>query len=611
MCGIIGYVGEKDCVSILLNGLKRLEYRGYDSSGIAILNKEDNKNEISMIKRVGNLEKLERALSDKEIKGSLGIGHTRWATHGKPHRLNAHPHLDCKNEILLVHNGIIENWEPLKNKLISRGHKFISETDTEVLVHLVEDYYAGDLVKAVRKALNKVEGSYAIVVMSKKSPNQLVGARYDSPLVVGLGNDENYLASDIPAILEYTNKFLIIDQGEIANITKDKVEIYDKNEKLVNKSPFETNWDISLAEKEGYEDFMLKEIMEQSIAVRETFRSHVYKYKISLDCTDLPIDVIKNIKKIFIVACGTSLHAGYVAKGVIERFARIPVDVEIASEFRYKDPLIPNSSLVIAISQSGETIDTIAAIREAKRKNAWVLTISNVMESSAVRESDGAMYTFAGPEIGVAASKTHTAQIMICYLLSLYLAKVRGEITYDETAYYLDILKEVPSKIKSILDNHNKMKELADIYYKFPNFIFIGRKYGFPAVMEGALKLKEISYIHAEAYPAGEMKHGPIALVGEDCPVVAIADDSSVYNKILGNISEVKARNAPVIALTTIGNERIKNLVDHVIEVPKIPEEFSAIINVVPLQLFAYEIAKKLGCNVDQPRNLAKTVTVE
>ena len=611
MCGIIGYVGEKDCVSILLNGLKRLEYRGYDSSGIAVLNKEDNRNEISMVKRVGNLKKLEKALSKKEMKGSLGIGHTRWATHGKPHRLNAHPHLDCKNEILLVHNGIIENWEPLKNELISRGHKFISETDTEVLVHLVEDYYNGDLVKAVRKALNKVEGSYAIVVMSKKSPNQLVGARQDSPLVVGLGNGENYLASDIPAVLEHTNKFLIIEQGEIANITKDKVEIYDRNEKLVNKSPFETNWDISSAEKEGYEDFMLKEIMEQSIAVRETYRSHVYKYKISLDESNLPIDIIKNIKKIFIVACGTSLHAGYVAKGVIERFARIPVDVEIASEFRYKDPIIPNPSLVIAISQSGETIDTIAAIREAKRKNAWILTISNVMESSAVRESDGAVYTFAGPEIGVAASKTHTAQIMICYLLSLYLAKVRGEITSAETAYYLNILKEVPSKIKSVLDNHSKIKELANIYYKFPDFIFIGRKYGFPAVMEGALKLKEISYIHAEAYPAGEMKHGPIALVGENCPVVAIADDSSVYNKILGNISEVKARNAPVVALTTIGNEKIKNLVDHVIEVPKIPEEFSAIINVVPLQLFAYEIAKKLGCNVDQPRNLAKTVTVE
>ncbi len=611
MCGIIGYVGEKDCASILLNGLKRLEYRGYDSSGIAVLNSVNDKNEISMIRRVGNLKKLEKALLEVNIKGNLGIGHTRWATHGKPHRLNAHPHSDCNNEILLVHNGIVENYEPLKKELISKGHKFISETDTEVLVHLVEDFYQGDLVKAVKKALKKVEGSYAIVVMSNKSPNQLVGARYDSPLVVGLGNKENFLASDMPAVLEHTNKFIIIDQGEIANVTKDKVEIYDKNGKIIDKVPFETDWNISLAEKEGYEDFMLKEIMEQPVAVRETYRSHVYKHEISLDESSLPLDIIKKAKKIFVVACGTSLFAGFVAKGVIERFARIPVDVVTASEFRYIDPIVPDPSIVIAISQSGETLDTIAGIREAKRKNAWVLTISNVMESSAVRESDGAMYTFAGPEIGVAASKTHTSQIMISYLLALYLAKIKGTITSEEITFYLDELKGIHDKIKSVLDNRDKIKALADIYYKFPNFIFIGRKYGLPAVMEGALKLKEISYIHAEAYPGGEMKHGPIALVGEDCPVVAIANESSVYSKIINNISEVKARNALVFALATIGDKEISNLVDHVLEVPKIPEEFSAIINVVPLQLFAYEIAKKLGRNVDQPRNLAKTVTVE
>jgi len=611
MCGIIGYVGEKECAPILLNGLKRLEYRGYDSSGIAVLKSIKGENKISMIRRVGNLKKLEKALMEVNIKGSLGIGHTRWATHGKPHRLNAHPHSDCKKEILLIHNGIIENYEPLKKELILKGHKFISETDTEVLVHLVEDFYQGDLVEAVKEALKKVEGSYAIVVMSSKSPYQLVGARYDSPLVVGLGNGENFLASDIPAVLEHTNKFIIIDQGEIANVTKDEVEIYDRNGKIINKIPFETDWNISLAEKEGYEDFMLKEIMEQPIAIRETYRSHVYKYKISLDESNLPIDTIKKAKRIFVVACGTSLHAGFVAKGVIEKFAKIPVDVEIASEFRYRDPIIPNPSIVIAISQSGETIDTIAAIREAKKKNAWILTISNVMESSAVRESDGAIYTFAGPEIGVAASKTHTSQIMVCYLLALYLAKIRGTINTDDLSFYLDSLKKVPNKIKSILDNRNYIKTLANRYYKYPNFIFIGRKFGFPAVMEGALKLKEISYLHAEAYAAGEMKHGPIALVGENCPVVAVANDSSVYNKIIGNISEVKARNASVLVLATVGNNEINNLADYVIEIPDIPEEFSAIINVVPLQLFAYEIAKKLGCNVDQPRNLAKTVTVE
>ena len=601
MCGIIGYVGEKDCSSILLNGLKRLEYRGYDSSGIAVLNKEGNRNEISMIRRVGNLKKLEKALSEVKMKGSLGIGHTRWATHGKPHRLNAHPHSDCKNEILLVHNGIIENYEPLRKELILKGHKFVSETDTEVLVHLVEELYKDDLVEAVKEALKKVEGSYAIVVMSIKAPNQLVGARYDSPLVAGLGNGENFLASDIPAILEHTNRFLIVDQGEIVNVTKDKVEIYDRDGNKINKKPYKTNWDISLAEKEGYEDFMLKEIMEQPVAVRETYRAHVYKHKISLDESSLPLKIIKKAKKIFVIACGTSLFAGFVAKGVIEKFAKITVDVVTASEFRYMNPIIPDPSIIIAISQSGETLDTIAGIREAKKKKAWVLAVSNVMESSAVRESDGAMYTFAGPEIGVAASKTHTSQIMVSYLLALYLAKIRGTITEDEIAFHLDTLKGVPDKIK----------EFANIYCKYPNFIYIGRKFGLPAVMEGALKLKEISYIHAEAYPAGEMKHGPIALVGEKCPVVAIVNKSSIYSKIISNINEVKARSASVLALATIGDSKIKNLADHIIEVPEIPEEFSAIINVVPLQLFAYEVAKKLGCNVDQPRNLAKTVTVE
>ncbi len=611
MCGIIGYVGEKDCASILLNGLKRLEYRGYDSSGIAVLNSVNDKNEISMIRRVGNLKKLEKALSEVEMKGSLGIGHTRWATHGKPHRLNAHPHSDCKNEILLVHNGIIENYEPLRKELVLKGHKFVSETDTEVLVHLVEELYKDDLVEAVKETLKRVEGSYAIVVMSIKCPNQLVGARYDSPLVVGLGDDENFLVSDMPAVLEHTNKFLIIDQGEIVNVTKGKVEIYDRNGNKINKKPYKTNWDISLAEKEGYEDFMLKEIMEQPVAVRETYRAHVYKHKISLDESSLPLEIIKKAKKIFVIACGTSLFAGFVAKGVIEKFAKITVDVVTASEFRYMNPIIPDPSIIIAISQSGETLDTIAGIREAKKKKAWVLVVSNVMESSAVRESDGAMYTFAGPEIGVAASKTHTSQIMVSYLLALYLAKIRGTITEDEIAFHLETLKGVPDKIKSVLDNHDKIKELADIYHKFPNFIFIGRKFGLPAVMEGALKLKEISYIHAEAYPAGEMKHGPIALVGENCPVVAIVNKSSIYSKIISNINEVKARGASVLALATIGDSKIKNLADHVIEVPEIPEEFSAIINVVPLQLFAYEVAKKLGCNVDQPRNLAKTVTVE
>ncbi len=617
MCGIVGYIGTKKCKDILIGGLKRLEYRGYDSSGIAIVTENIGEGStvanyaISIVKEAGKINILEKEIKNLKVDGNCGIGHTRWATHGEPTKLNAHPHLDSSGRIAVVHNGIIENYAELREELKREGHKFISQTDTEVLPHMLEKYYKGDLLSAMQKVIKKIKGSGTIVAISARQPDEIIGARITSPLVVGISENGNFLASDIPAVLEYTKNFIVINDFETVRLTKNKVEIYSKEGKLIKREPLKVTWDILSAEKDGYEDFMLKEIFEQPYGASETMRGRLRSGKLDFSEISLSPDKIKKLRRIYIIACGSSYHAALIGKQVIEKWAGISVEVDFSSEYRYRDKLVDKDCLVVAVTQSGETIDTLAAVREAKSKGAKVIGITNVVGSTVARESDSVIYTHAGPEIGVCATKTFTAQIIIMYLMGLYFADVNGNMCKSESQKIVEELKTIPDKIQNILDRAEEIKRIADRTYKYTCFLFLGRVYNLPAAMEGALKLKEISYIHAEGYPAGEMKHGPIALTDENTIVVGIMPVDSVYEKILSNIQEVKARRATIFSIISGKDENTKEYADYVFRIPETLEGLYAILAIIPLQLYSYYIAKNLNRNVDQPRNLAKSVTVE
>ncbi|MGH2692395.1 MAG: glutamine--fructose-6-phosphate transaminase (isomerizing) [Actinomycetota bacterium] len=607
MCGIVGYVGPDEALPIILEGLQRLEYRGYDSAGVAILD-----GGLTVEKKAGKVQELEKEISQgAPPPGRVGMGHTRWATHGAPTDRNAHPQVDCHGRVAVIHNGIIENFGEIRAELT--GHVFTSETDTECVAHMVEAELAGGagLAEAVRRTVPRLEGAYALVVLSAEEPDVIVGVRVSSPMVVGLGDGENLLASDPPALLERTKKIVPLKDGEMVELRRDRVRITDLEGNEVKAVPLDVDWDIRRAEKGGFEDFMLKEIHEQPTAIRDTIRGRVRAGVHRLDELRMSEDAIRAVDSVFVVACGTAFHAGLVAKYAIERWTRLPVEIDVASEFRYRDPVLDRNTLTLAISQSGETIDTLQALRHAKSQASWVLAITNTVGSSVAREADAVMYTHAGPEVGVAATKTFATQMVALHLLGLYLAQVRGTMSAQEIGESVDRILDLPGQVHRALDLDEQVIELATEYGDVPDFLFMGRHTGYPAALEGALKLKEISYIHAEGYPAGELKHGPIALVEEGVPVVAVATESHVYPKMLSNIQEVKARGARVIAIATEGDREIRSLADHVLEVPRTPDLFAPVVVSVPLQLLAYRIAKLRGADVDQPRNLAKSVTVE
>ena len=607
MCGIVGYIGDKAPKSILYSGMAKLEYRGYDSAGIAIL--EDG--EIKVRREVGKLCVLGEELAKEKIGGNIGIGHTRWATHGKPTVANAHPHLDCKGEIVLVHNGIIENYRELKEELIKKGHKFLSETDTEVIVHLIEEYYTGNLFAAVKKAAKYLEGAYAIAVYTKNEADKIVVARKGSPLVIGLGKGENLIASDIPAVLEYTKNVIFLDDGELAIVEKDKVTVTDMEGNPKTKEIKVIDWSVEMAEKNGYKHFMLKEIYEQPRVVEDTLRGKITDSSVNLEEMKLSDEELKSVEKINIVACGTSYHAGLVGKYILEKKLRIPVEVDVASEFRYKDPILNSKNLVIVISQSGETADTLAALREAKKKGAKVIGIINVVGSTITRESDGTIYTIAGPEMGVASTKAFVSQLIALYLLLVYLGEKREALSEIERKDIIDNLKMIPEMIDEVLKRDGEILKASEEFKDVHSLMYIGRNLNYPIALEGALKLKEISYIHAEGYPAGELKHGPIALIEEKVPTVAIAVKGDTYDKMISNIQEIKARSGKIIAVATDGDNKINDFADVVLRVHEIDELYSPILTVLPLQLLGYHIADKRGLDVDKPRNLAKSVTVE
>lgn len=632
MCGIVAYIGAGNCKEILINGLKRLEYRGYDSAGIGIIisgtrgsakqayNNNNSAvcgdlNQIRIIKQSGKIKELEKLLENFEADTAAGIGHTRWATHGMPNQLNAHPHTDCSGRIAVVHNGIIENYALLKEELVKKGHKFVSDTDTEVLPHLLEDYLKDNpgsrMVEAMRKLLRIIKGSGAIVVLSLDYPDEIVAGRIASPLIAGIGKDGNFFASDMPAVLEHTSNFIVINDYETVQITREKIEIYSPEGNIVDRKPFTASWTIESAEKSGYEDFMLKEMFEQPYGIRETLRGRLVNGAFNFEEINLSNEKIKNLKKIQIIACGTSYHAALTGKLIIEKWAKIPVEVDISSEYRYRDPMVDENCLFIAITQSGETIDTLAAVREAKKKGAKVMAVTNIVGSTIARESNSVVYTHAGPEIGVCATKTFTVQLVVMYMIGLHLAAVKGTLKSDELDKIISELETIPDKVGIILNNADKIKKIAVETSGYTCFLFLGRIYGFPMALEGALKLKEISYTHAEGYAAGEMKHGPIALTDTKTVVVGVVPQDFVYDKMLSNIQEAKARNAKIFSIITEGDENTGKYSDFVFEIPKTLEEFYGILEVVPLQLYAYYIAKNLNRNVDQPRNLAKSVTVE
>jgi glucosamine--fructose-6-phosphate aminotransferase (isomerizing) len=611
MCGIVGYVGERPAQKILLTGLKRLEYRGYDSSGMAVI--LPSKNTLAIRKSPGKISCLDKLLKSKPLDGSIGIAHTRWATHGAPTQANAHPHADCDNEIVLVHNGIIENYETLKNQLLKEGHIFRSQTDTEVIVHLIEKFYKNiPLEVAVRKALKLVSGSFAIAVISRREPGKLIGARSGSPLIVGIGKNENFLASDAPAILEYTKDIIFLEENEIAILNKDRFKIVDLNGKEIAKNPVRLNWDIEQAQKQGYKHFMLKEINEQPKIIENLIGLRVPKdSKIIFKEQYIGVKKLKSIKNIFVVACGTAYHAGLVGKYVFETLSKVPTHIDVSSEFRYRDLLINKDTLVLAISQSGETADTLAGVRQARKLGASVISICNVLGSTLTRESDGVMYTHAGPEIGVASTKAYTAQLAAIYLFAFYLARVRNTIPLAKLDKLIKELKQIPNKQAEILKEQNIIARISRRHSHLGSFLYLGRNVNYPSALEGALKLKEISYIPAEGYAAGEMKHGPIALIDEYRAVVCLAVESKVYEKMISNIQEIRSRRGKIIAIATEGDKNIKELTGEVIYVPKCDELFSPLLVALPLQLLAYHISVKRGCDVDQPRNLAKSVTVE
>lgn len=610
MCGIIGYIGNKQVIPILLDGLQKLEYRGYDSAGVAVF----PKGKIERHRIEGKISGLKEKLAKETIDSFIGIGHTRWATHGRPTEENAHPHIDCKNEIVLVHNGIIENYFNLKQELKELGHKFVSDTDTEVLAHLIEENNGDDLLKAIVMSLKEVEGSYALAILSAKVPDKLYAARLGSPLVIGIGDGEYFIASDVLAVLSWTKRVVFLDDGEVAEISKNGFQIYNiaDLEPLSKKIQLIT-WDPITAEKSGYRHFMLKEIYEQPRVIEENIKGRLSKDKeeIYLDFPNLSVDGLKEIGKISIVACGTSYHAGLIGKFILEKVLRIPVEVDIGSEFRYRDPIINKKTLLVAISQSGETADTIAAVKEAKKSSAMIISICNVFDSSIARLSDGVIYTHAGPEIGVASTKAFTAQLTAQYLLALYLAKLRSSISKIELVEIIDELLKLPKKVETVLDNTSEIVRCSKSYFKYKNFLYLGRGINYPIALEGALKLKEISYLHAEGYPAGEMKHGPIALVDENMPIVAIVPHGQVYEKMVSNLREAQARQGVIVAVGYKNDKVVQEMADYFFTIPETMEFLTPILTVIPLQLLAYHIAACLGVDIDQPRNLAKSVTVE
>lgn len=604
MCGIVGYTGERPVVPLLLEGLARLEYRGYDSAGLAV----PENGGIVVEKKKGRLADLCEHLNGREFSATTGIGHTRWATHGRPCDKNAHPHTDCSGRFAVLHNGIIENFLPLREWLEERGHVFKSETDTEVLPHLIEEYYRGDLLEAVRATLDRVDGSYALVALASPEPGRIVAARQDSPLVVGLGRGENFLASDIPAFLDYTRETYIIGDGELVDLSPSGVRVVDRQGREVEKKVFHVSWRADQARKDGYPHFMLKEIHEQPRAIRDTLAGRL---DAATGRINLGLSSLRTGGRIFISACGTAYHAGLVGKYLIERLARIPVEADIASEFRYRRPLLQQGDLLVVISQSGETADTLAALREARRQGAQVLAVSNVVDSSVAREADQVVYTWAGPEIAVASTKAYVTQLTVLTMLALHLASVRGSLTEGERTELLAELARLPQAAQAILADTQAVEELAARFAQTEDLFFIGRGLDYAVAMEGSLKLKEISYIHAEAYAAGEMKHGTLALVTEGVPVIALATQPELLEKMISNIKEVKAREATTIGVAMEGNREMARVVDHTLYIPAIHPLLAPALAVIPLQLFAYYVAVARGCDVDKPRNLAKSVTVE
>lgn len=608
MCGIVGYVGGDQAAPILLKGLAKLEYRGYDSAGVAVYDGTS----IQVVKSKGRLKVLDDKIhGGADLTGTVGIGHTRWATHGKPSDVNAHPHTSESGKFAIVHNGVIENYLELKSFLAEQGRHFVSETDTEVVAQLLDYNYKGDLLDAVITTLNKIRGSYAFGILCSDFPDRVIGVRKESPLIVGLGKGENFIASDIPAILEHTRDIYRLQENEIAVIQTNGVTVYDMNKQVIEKTPAHIDWDISAAEKNGYDHFMAKEIMEQPKAIKDTISPRIKDGRIVLDQITLTKEQLENVSRIFIVACGSAYHVGVVAKYVFERFTHIPVEVDVASEFRYRDPIINKNVLVLVISQSGETADTLAALREAKRLGARTISIVNVVGSSIANESDDVLYTWAGPEIAVATTKAYSTQLAVVYLLAVYISEKLGVMSEADYQFYISELKSLPDKIAETLDSREHVQELAKQFYKLDNVFFIGRNIDYAMSLEGSLKLKEISYIHSEAYAAGELKHGTISLIENGTLVIALATQKRLFEKMMSNVKEVKARGATVLGVTTYDNQQIEKETDCVFYVPEICDMLLPSLAVIPLQVFAYHIARLKGCDIDKPRNLAKSVTVE
>ena len=608
MCGIVGYIGDDKATPILLNGLEKLEYRGYDSAGVAVYQNHS----VEVVKSKGRLKNLCDILtSDNHMTGTLGIGHTRWATHGEPSDINSHPHCSENGSFAVVHNGIIENYLYLRDYLMNKGKRFASETDTEVVAQLLEYYYNGNILDTIIKVLSKIEGAYALGIICKDDPDTLYAVRKDSPLIIGLGKGENFIASDIPAIIDKTRDIYRLNDNEIAVIKRDNVTVYNEAKEIITKNKIHIDWDITAAEKEGYEHFMLKEIMEQPKVVHNTISPRLVDGKIVLDELKLTKEDLQKLKKIVIVACGSAYHVGVVAKYAIEKTVRIPVEIDIASEFRYRDPIIDENVLVLVISQSGETADTLAALREAKKLGARVLSIVNVVGSSIANESDDVLYTWAGPEISVATTKAYSTQLCVVYLLVLYMADLLGTISKQEYQNYVADLEALPSLIEKTISDTKQIQAVAAKYYQCENIFFIGRNIDYALSLEGSLKLKEISYIHSEAYAAGELKHGSISLIEDGTLVVSLATYEALFDKMMSNIKEVKARGATVLSLTTEDKTIIESETDEVFYIPNINSMMAPSLAVLPLQLFAYYVADNRGCDIDKPRNLAKSVTVE
>lgn len=608
MCGIVGYAGKRQAAPLLVEGLKKLEYRGYDSAGVALI----NAGKIEVTKVNGRLVKLEEKLKANPIEGIVGIGHTRWATHGAPSFLNSHPHLNEKGTIAVVHNGIIENYIELREWLIERGYKFVSDTDTEVVPHLIDFYYEGDIVDASIKAVKRLQGSYALGIVSIYEPDKVVAVRKDSPLIVGLKKDENFIASDIPAVLSETRDVYLLNDNEFVVLTKDGVDIITEDKVKVEKEVYHVTWNADAAEKAGFEHFMLKEIHEQPKVTKNTMTSRIISgEKIKLDSINLTKEQIENINKVYIVACGTAYHAGIVGKYVIEKLAKIPVEVDIASEFRYRDPLVNEKTLMIVVSQSGETADTLAAMRLAKAKGARVIAVTNVVGSTISREADDILYTWAGPEIAVASTKAYTTQLIAMYIIALYFAQNKNTLTSEEIEAIKKDMLELPGREKEILDHKEDIEKFVNEKYSEKDVFYLGRGLDYAVAMEGSLKLKEISYIHSEAYAGGELKHGPIALIEDGTVVISLATQKDLFEKMVSNIKEVKTRGAYILGVAIEGNKNIEDTCDQVIYLPKVSSILAPVVTVIPLQLIAYYISIKKGCDVDRPRNLAKSVTVE